>query len=631
MSFPSILIVLSSFLWLSYRAIRIWSIPLTLVLRHLHIEIPSAPKLTIDALGAETVSLHWSPPESHVKKHIIQMDGQEVGISVRGETSVTISGLTADYLYSIQVIAVNAQGFQVSSQIVYVRTRQPDIEAIEQRDVQNTDKVDTTLEALRKEEMEIDQQAIQLAKQYKDDEIAYTTKLETLRTKKKEEDETRVAKDVRLKQMEHQKREVETKRNQVQKLLKAEQDEYRRQSTDITSYRSSIQNSIETAEHLEESLITMETETNDAIKEAERTGAIAAEELSEIESEIRYLLSRKAESELESTRLLSESRVPSPTPQEKAEEQQEGLIWQEREDFLAKQLEDVQNNLLRLQNMSYADFTPTDQETSLRRRVSRHGRPERPESRSTALSFNPDAAPFVATTIGFPDSPIKTSFPETYATTSIFNDNPVPRNPSPFIRRTDSPLSSHSGSTPASPAAQGRIQSIFNSVPNQRVANSLVSSLNGTPLLETEEVEEKKWSWKKKSTNADPLALDRKNTRSLPKSDVAPIGTRRRSGSLREEHPPMRPAPPLNAYQDLDVVSVVNGISGHHLPSPSDGGAFGWTPRAVMPQRVGNPWDALPGIIEPRTEERPSIARKDHKFGSFVSRVFGKKDSDVDD
>ena len=103
------LLIAGALVWIVWRISQLWSAPLHIVLKALSIDLPSSPRITIDALTTDSVSLNWAPPDSQVKKHIIQMDGKEVGISVRGETSVTISGLASDYLYSVQVIAVNAQ------------------------------------------------------------------------------------------------------------------------------------------------------------------------------------------------------------------------------------------------------------------------------------------------------------------------------------------------------------------------------------------------------------------------------------------------------------------------------------------------------------------------------------------
>lgn len=651
------------------------------------------------------------------------MDGQEVGISVRGETSVTISGLTADYLYSIQVVAVNAQGFQVASQAVYVRTRpksdndddEPDdheprvqshspvldipspahrapkkrnsVDALKTRETSTTNDdskrsdskeliEDLTLrmDGIRKETAGLDAQLSQMAEHQLQEETAYLKKLEDLRTKKKEEDDAKNAKDQHHKHLDQQKREIETKRNQALRALKTEQDAHQKQATDITSFISSTQNSIETVEHLQESMKNLTAETDEAVQDAERTGQIAAEELSEIESEIRYLLSRKADSEAELSKLLAESRVPSPTAQEIEEAARNDNLWKEREDSLARQYDDIHQKFMRLSSNVYnlqeasnlstpgSDQGP-EHTAQMRRRVSRRGRPDdigRPDSASRGSAFptfNPDAAPFVASspmysskdsTSAMPSQSSKSIFspndsyntlppvvfptqidnlgyavPRTnyqgssiVGTSSIFVDEPAhPRIASPFTRR-ESPKSSQSGSNPPSPAVQtrGALPSIFNATPGivqRNSSGSLVASLNGTPLIETDDKKDPNWFWpiKKKATN-DPLALDRTNARSLPKADVAPIGTRRnRSGSLLEENAARSSAPPTSVgYHDLDLINVIGhplsreasvekdgySTSAFPLPRPSNGRAFGWeSPRVPPLQRhLPNLWNS---------------------------------------
>lgn len=734
MSFAALVITISV-IWLTWRAVQLWSLPLTVVLRYLQIDIPSAPHLTMDGITSDSVSLHWAPPVTQVKRHIIQMDGQEVGVSLKGETSVTISGLAADYVYSIQVIAVNAQGFQMASPALFVRTRpgtdvaddtklkhEPHVQAFKTKadgsvsnlktprkrgsyDVKAKESAQgpsqTTetrraepnliieslkgkMDGIRKETAEIDAQISAITESHAQEEATFHKKLEDLRLKKKEEDEAKTAKDLLHKQLDQQKRELESRRNQAQKALKVERDECNKQTTDIASFLSSVKNSTETVEHLQELMVTMKTDTDEAVQEATRAGTIAAEEVSEIESEIRYLLTRKAEAEAELADLRSSDRQPTPSAQELAEIAQADAAWREREDSLIKQYEDAQSNLHRAQTSPYGIFdsrnigTPSSdpgmEHTAVRRRVSRRARTDdlgRPESAGRGQvhpAFNPDAAPFIASAtsyttnehnirpmgpnpgfptldqynpqtfnphtafaqhndLAFPIGRNNFQAPSGHATSSIFSDDPLFQANPAIFRRRDSPKSSASGSNPPSPAIQTRaaLPSIFNSTPNIATrttpAGSLLDRLNGTLLADPHDVvtaavtaNGSKWSWpaKKKIAN-DPLALDRKNTRSLPKVDVAPIGTRRnRSGSLREEQPPTRgsPAATLNGYHDPNILDAIGhplsretslendgfSTSAVPLPRPSNGRAFGWEPPIPALQRhLPNPWNTTDG------------------------------------
>ena len=76
-------------------------------------------------MSADTITLHWSLPEKagSVAKHIIQINGINVGESEkRGETSVTVTGLSPDQRYNVRVIAANAQNFQASGQLIRLKT-----------------------------------------------------------------------------------------------------------------------------------------------------------------------------------------------------------------------------------------------------------------------------------------------------------------------------------------------------------------------------------------------------------------------------------------------------------------------------------------------------------------------------
>ncbi|BFZ54703.1 hypothetical protein PYCC9005_001740 [Savitreella phatthalungensis] len=681
-------IVAAAVLWLLYRISQLWIAPLNIVLRSLAIELPGAPRVTVDALSHDSVSLHWAPPDGHVKKHIIRMDSQEVGISVRGETSVTISGLAPDFLYSIQVVAVNTLGFQIASQVVYVRTRRaqeaptravlvtsaqaPQQQQAIQRPIRRhlssenvISKEDAAtiaaltikMDCLRTEAAEVDAQIAQLAKNHAQEEADVLARLEDIRSRKREEDDARSAKDHTHKQLDQQKRELEMRRNQSMKSLKAERDDYQRQCTDLASFASSIRNSIETVEHLEESRSELRSEAAVALRDAERMSAMALEELSEVESEIRYLLQRKVESEAELTRLQSQSRVPSPSPQEKSENQQADAAWREREEALVRQYDEIHKRLIVIQTGALP--------------VRRWREPERPPS------FNPDAVPFQPDPYALPRPP-NDNYNEAFATGSglgnVYSGAPgffpsgqyMARKPSPFGAMRDSPMSSQSGSNPSSPAIHhNAIASIFSNPAiganpgpeHQRVSSSsLVSSLNGIPLSPEPATGDRssssRWFWpvgKKKDASSpaighDPLALDRKSTRSLPKADVAPIGTRRvRSGSVTASAPMSDPTKPAHdGSVGWDPVRGGNSVWSaggatsfdpfatdvyHDAPEEQPQGAlYKSTSSSSSLLKIPATIGSLPSSIHSNTSTSTTgkSSRKDAKrFTSFVGRVFG--------
>lgn len=66
-------------LWLLHRATRLLKIPAPVLINILGIDIPEAPKLTIDNITSRSVSLHWNPPEraTSIVKYILQVDGRK--------------------------------------------------------------------------------------------------------------------------------------------------------------------------------------------------------------------------------------------------------------------------------------------------------------------------------------------------------------------------------------------------------------------------------------------------------------------------------------------------------------------------------------------------------------------------
>ncbi|KAK9447566.1 uncharacterized protein V1518DRAFT_421325 [Limtongia smithiae] len=115
----------ASLLWLLHRATRLLQIPIPTLVRHLGIDIPAPPHVCLDAVTSDSVTLHWSLPDraSSVAKHVIQMNGQNVGESEKRETTVTITGLNPDQVYGVRVLAVNSNHYSAAGQLIRLRTR----------------------------------------------------------------------------------------------------------------------------------------------------------------------------------------------------------------------------------------------------------------------------------------------------------------------------------------------------------------------------------------------------------------------------------------------------------------------------------------------------------------------------
>jgi len=125
----------------------LFKIPIPALVKLLGLELPDPPRVSLHGIAADTITLHWSLPEKagSVAKHIIQINGingkaikpsppnsGRIGLirvfivgesEKRGETSVTVTGLNADHLYNVRVIAANSQNFQAPGQLIRLRTR----------------------------------------------------------------------------------------------------------------------------------------------------------------------------------------------------------------------------------------------------------------------------------------------------------------------------------------------------------------------------------------------------------------------------------------------------------------------------------------------------------------------------
>ena len=93
------------------------------VIKLLNLDVPPAPKVSLDAVTSETISLRWQVPDKQsVSKHLIQLNGTIIGDSDKKDTNVIVTGLNPDQLYCIRVIAANSQRLHTASEIVRVRT-----------------------------------------------------------------------------------------------------------------------------------------------------------------------------------------------------------------------------------------------------------------------------------------------------------------------------------------------------------------------------------------------------------------------------------------------------------------------------------------------------------------------------
>ncbi|KAK6338832.1 hypothetical protein TWF696_009640 [Orbilia brochopaga] len=110
--------------WLTHRASKLLAIPIPVLVKGLGLDIPAPPRVSLHNISADSIELHWSPPEKagSVAKHIIQINGQNVGENERRDTSVVVTGLSPDQIYNVRVIAANSSNFQAPSPLIRLRT-----------------------------------------------------------------------------------------------------------------------------------------------------------------------------------------------------------------------------------------------------------------------------------------------------------------------------------------------------------------------------------------------------------------------------------------------------------------------------------------------------------------------------
>lgn len=89
-------------------------------MKQLNVEIPRPPVVCVDSLGRNHVAFHWDSTNENVF-YAVMVNGKDVGTLAR--TQVRLSHLIPDFVYSIQVLAVDVvTNYVAQSEPVYVHT-----------------------------------------------------------------------------------------------------------------------------------------------------------------------------------------------------------------------------------------------------------------------------------------------------------------------------------------------------------------------------------------------------------------------------------------------------------------------------------------------------------------------------
>lgn len=119
----ALLAVFPSVCWILYRCIKLLRRPVEELVEDLHMEIPHAPTICIDAVTHTSVVIHWDI-ETRYCEHLyyLVLINNRVAATV-GATSCTLEQLAEDKTYQLQIVAVNANNsYRSQSAPVYIQT-----------------------------------------------------------------------------------------------------------------------------------------------------------------------------------------------------------------------------------------------------------------------------------------------------------------------------------------------------------------------------------------------------------------------------------------------------------------------------------------------------------------------------
>ncbi|KAK9475279.1 uncharacterized protein V1510DRAFT_348116, partial [Dipodascopsis tothii] len=350
----SLVATVLALVWLLHRATRLLQVPIPTLVQLLGIDVPSPPLVCLDTVGADSIVLHWSLPEraNSVAKHVIQMNGQNaVGESEKRETTVTVTGLTPDHIYSVRVLAVNSKNYSASGQLIRLRTRRQSedlvlasVQPVRRSSVDaaaapapaadaaapaKPDGVQTqfrrgkdsrrpsehssftaatqpyTLESLTAELDQIRSEIIETSQQlsHGEDEhavaeAALLAELAVLRGRRREEDSVRAQLRTETKALEESKRALEAQKAKVERALKQRRDDIDRAANQRLRWRSEAADARLRAARLAEESARCSAEAAERVRQLRDEAAAAAAEAAEAEEVVRTLVAniKRAES-----------------------------------------------------------------------------------------------------------------------------------------------------------------------------------------------------------------------------------------------------------------------------------------------------------------------------------------------
>ncbi|KAK9456155.1 hypothetical protein V1511DRAFT_496693 [Dipodascopsis uninucleata] len=356
----SLLATIVSLLWLLHRATRLLQIPIPTLVSLLGIDIPASPHVCLDAVTSESITLHWSLPDraTSVAKHVIQMNGQNVGESEKRETTVTITGLHPNHVYGVRVLAVNSNHYSAAGQLIRLRTRRKsedlvltDIqpiphEAVNDKEENKDDLQDVSdsvsraqsnihmqfkrgrrtgrnsstgdrssftaatqpytieslaaeLEQIRAEISETSVQHMHAEEEYQSTAAALQSELEVLREKRKQEDSARAQMRVESKSLEESKRTLEAQKSKIERSVKHKEEILDKITANFEKWEMEQRHADERRVEINSELEKLKKHLSDGQKKHNSALKRSHQEIAELEDDIRGLIAKVKKAEME--------------------------------------------------------------------------------------------------------------------------------------------------------------------------------------------------------------------------------------------------------------------------------------------------------------------------------------------
>ncbi|BFZ64018.1 hypothetical protein YB2330_005156 [Saitoella coloradoensis] len=395
-------LTLAALAWIVHRVSRILSIPIPTLVKLIGFDIPLPPKVSLDAVTKDSITLHWLPEKGgSVTKHVISMNGQPVGESEKRETSVTVTGLTPGQGYAVRIVAANAQNFQTPGEVIRVRTRRasysdgtalenghpttttedpeihahthprtPPIDAVssplnrrgllsnrrsvsassvdpasantpppEPATTETIESLTAQLEQIRRETTELEAQIQHVEEEHVAAEAVLLAELEGLREKKKEEDVARGQLRTETKTLEESKRSVEAHKTRAERALRGEEESVRKLKNEMRRWKEEIETTKQRVEKMRAQTAEEDVQTESRIIALQSEIAQTHGDIANLDAHIRDFSAQLKD--LEAQYSLLAASLPEAEAREQELDEHEERAWNDRQRLLERRYVEV--------------------------------------------------------------------------------------------------------------------------------------------------------------------------------------------------------------------------------------------------------------------------------------------------